>query len=155
MSKKKYILISVIIVVLALLYFSIISPIYENYKDATNVKNFAEDKENVFVNTSYGLIKIKKGSEEISDIKKFNFTMDEIVIDENDEKWIISFLNDTIYSFKNNSKVTKHNSPFKIDKNKNSNFWENIKIDQIGTKWILVQTDFTEDPRDPLLSLWT
>jgi hypothetical protein len=157
MSKKKYILISVIIVVLALVYFSIISPVYKNYNDATFVKNFAEDKENVFVYNSYGLIKIKKGSDEISDIKKINFTMDEIVVDENDEKWFISFLDDTIYSFKNNSKVTKHNSPFKIDKNKNSNFWENIKIDQIGTKWILVNTDITEDLRnpDPHFNLYT
>ena len=121
------------------------------------MKNFTEDKENVFVNTFYGLLKINKGNNEISQVKKINNYIHKTVVDKNDEKWFISFLNDTIYSFKNNSKVTKHNFPFKIDKDKNSNFWENIKIDQIGTKWILVNTDINEDPRnpDPLFNLWT
>lgn len=143
MSKKKYIIISVIIVIFALVYFSIISPIYENYKDATNVKNFTEDKENVFVNTYYGLFKIKKVTNEISQVKKINEHINEIVADENDEKWVVSMLNYldyTLYSFKNENKVTRHNSPFKIDKNQIWNDWENIKIDQIGTKWILVHS---------------
>ena len=141
MSKKKYILISACIVVFALVYFSIISPIYENYKDATNVvKNFTEDKENVFVNTFYGLFKINKDNNEISEVKKMVWGLIyEIVVDENDEKWVIAY-EDTLYSFKNEQKVTKHHPPFKIDKNQLMNDWDNIKIDQLGTKWILVHT---------------
>lgn len=154
MSKKKYIIISVIIVIFALVYFSIISPIYENYKDATNVKNFTEDKENVFVNTFYGLFKINKGNNEISQVKKINNYIHKTVADKNYEKWVITYY-DTLYSFKNEQKVTKYHPPFKINKNQYFNEWMNIKIDQIGTKWILVKTDFTEDSRDPLLSLWT
>jgi hypothetical protein len=141
--KKKYILISAFIVILVIAYLSIISPIYKNYNDATNVKNFTEDKENVIVNTFYGLFKIKKETNEISVVKKFNFNVDEIVVDENDEKWIVSmrgFLDYTLYSFINENKVTTHNSPFKIDKDQIWNDWENIKIDHIGTKWILVHS---------------
>ena len=126
--KKKYIIISVIIVIFALVYFSIISPIYENYKGATNVKNFAEDKENVFVNTSYCLFKINKDNNEISEVKKINDYIVEIVVDENDEKWVITY-DDTLYSFKNEQKVTKYHPPFKIDKNQYMNDWDNIKID--------------------------
>ncbi len=156
--KKKYILISAFIVIFFIAYFFIIDPINRNYEKATNVKNFAEDKENVFVNTFYGLFKIKKVTNEISQVKKINDYIVEIVADENDEKWVISmlgFMDYALYSFKNENKVTKHTSPFKINKDQIWNDWENIKIDHIGTKWILVKTDFTEDSRDPLLSLWT
>lgn len=144
MSKKKNIIISVIIVIFALVYFSIISPIYENYKDATNVKNFTEDKENVFVNTFYGLFKINKGNNEISQVKKINDYIVDVVVDENDEKWLITY-DDTLYSFKNEQKITKNHPPFKIDKNQYINQWENIKIDQLGTKWILVYKGAFED----------
>ena len=141
--KKKYILISAFIVIFFIAYFFIIDPINRNYEKATNVKNFAEDKENVFVNTFYGLFKIKKVTNEISQVKKINDYIVEIVADENDEKWVISmlgFMDYALYSFKNENKVTKHTSPFKINKDQIWNDWENIKIDQIGTKWILVHS---------------
>jgi hypothetical protein len=50
------------------------------------------------------------------------------------------YLDYTLYCFNNENKVTKHKSPFKINKDQVWNDWENIKIDQIGTKWILVHS---------------
>lgn len=135
-KKSKIIIYISLILLLLFTYFSIIAPINRNYNDATNVKNFAEDKENVFVNTFYGLFKINKGNNEISQVKKINDYIGEIVVDENDEKWLITY-DDTLYSFKNEQKITKHHPPFKTDKNQIWNDLENIKIDQFGTKWIL------------------
>ena len=138
-KKSKIIIYISLILLLLFTYLSIIAPIYRNYEKAINVKNFAEDKENVFVNTSYCLFKINKDNNEISKVKKINDYIVEIVVDENDEKWVITY-DDTLYSFKNEQKVTKYHPPFKIDKNQYMNDWDNIKIDQLGTKWIMVHT---------------
>lgn len=136
--KKKYIIISAFIVILVVTFLTIISPIYRNYNDATFVKNFSEDKETVFVNTFYGLFKINKKTNELSQLKNIDGYILKIVVDENDEKWVIS--DNTLYSFKNENKITKHNCPFK---NESVDTWENLVIEKLfGAKWILNMTGF-------------
>lgn len=131
--KKKYILTAALIALLGITYFSIISPIYKSYKNATIITNFAEDSENVFVNTFHGIFKINKKTNQISEI---NFLINKIVVDENDEKWLIS--HDTLYSFKNENKILSHNSNFNQLGFEQTDLMWDLTIDQFGTKWIFV-----------------
>lgn len=140
-KKSKIIIYISLILLLLFTYLSIIAPINRNYNDATNVKNFAEDKENVFVNTFYGLFKIKKETNEISEVKGLGPYLQKIVVDKNDEKWVISY--DTLYSFKNEQKITKHNLPNKNFKS-GYGYMMDLTIDQLGTKWILVDEEAYE-----------
>ena len=129
--KKKYILTAALIALLGITYFSIISPIYKNYKDATIIRNFVEDSDNIFINSWNGLYKINKVSNQISKIK-FNSSIEKIVVNKDDVKWFIS--EDTLYSFKNEHKIIKHGSSLKEGI---INDWRDLTIDNVGTIWIL------------------